>query len=107
MTPVASTRRPRESRTRSDRHRYQRQVATLLEAVTQGVEKLERLRARGLRGRALADHEAELSTARRELAALIESRQRGQVITHKAGKARTQPLPKHRRSSSTWEPALH
>ena len=69
----------------SERRRYQQQVAVLLETVTQGVEKLERLRARGLRGRALAEHEAELSAARRELAALVDSRERNRVPTRERG----------------------
>ena len=88
----------------SERRRYQQQVAILLQTVTQGVEKLDRLRARGLRGRALAEHEAELSVARRELAALVDSRKRERVPTQSAEEACTGPRSKRTRPKPTWAP---
>jgi hypothetical protein len=88
----------------SERRRYQHQVATLLETVTQGVEKLERLRARGLRGRALAEHEAELSAARRELAAVVDSRERKTAPTLNSEHLRTRPAASPSRPKPTWAP---
>jgi hypothetical protein len=90
----------------SERRRYQRQVAILLETVTQGVEKLERLRARGLRGRALAEHEAELSAARGELAAFVDRRERKTAPAENSGAAGTRPTIKRTRPKPTWAPAL-
>ena len=54
-----------------DRRRHQHEVARLLETIGQDVEKLERLRAGGARGRGLAEQEAELDRSRRELASLV------------------------------------
>ena len=96
----------RRGRLASERRRYQHQVAILLERVTQGVDKLERLRARGLRGRALAEHEAELSAARRELAALVDSRDRKTAVSQNTGDGRTLPAAKRTRPKPTWAPAL-
>lgn len=60
------------SRARRD---YQHEVANLLQAISQGVARLERLRALGLRGRALAEQESELSATRHELAELVRVRE--------------------------------
>ena len=51
----------------AERRRYQQEVANLLDRIRQGVERLEGLRARGLRGPALADDQAELDRVRGEL----------------------------------------
>ncbi len=59
----------------AERRRYQQEVANLLDRIRQGVERLERLRARGVRGPALADDEAELDRVRGELAAVVRKRQ--------------------------------
>ena len=88
----------------SERRRYQQQVAVLLETVTHGVENLERLRARGLRGRALAEHEAELSAARRELAALVDGRERNRVPTRDTEDACAGPRSRRTRPKPTWAP---
>ncbi|HEX3807401.1 MAG TPA: hypothetical protein VHV52_11545 [Gaiellaceae bacterium] len=60
-----------------DRRRYQHEVARLLETIRQRVEKLERLRAVGVRERGLSEQEAELAGARRELATLVSREARG------------------------------
>jgi hypothetical protein len=58
----------------NDRRRYQHEVARLLEAIRLAVTDLYRLRARGIGGRGLADHENELSKLRNNLATLISAR---------------------------------
>jgi hypothetical protein len=55
----------------AERRRYQQQVASLLDQIGQGVERLEQLRARGLRGPALADDEAKVDRFRHELEAVV------------------------------------
>jgi len=76
-----------------ERRHYQRQVAVLLEAISQGVERLERLRARGLRGRALTEPETELSVARRELAELIRGREHEGTSLKNSLHRQEAPLP--------------
>jgi len=77
----------------SERRRYQDQVAALLETIGQGVQKLERLRAHGVRGRGLLDDEAELAVARQTLAALVRSRENQyKASLGRAGRGRT-PQP--------------
>ena len=88
----------------SERRRYQQRVGVLLETVTHGVENLERLRARGLRGRALAEHEADLLAARRELAALVDSRERNRVPAPDAEDACTGPRSRRTRPKPPWAP---
>ena len=92
----------------SERRHYQRQVETLLETIRHGVEELERLRARGLRGRALAAPQAELSAARRALAELVSARERrsGPASPPIAADVSTERAPKRRRPAPAWTPAL-
>ncbi|HEY4414042.1 MAG TPA: hypothetical protein VGN06_13695, partial [Gaiellaceae bacterium] len=49
----------------------QRHVERLLGQIRDGVGDLERLRARGVRGRPLAEREHELSAAREQLAQIV------------------------------------
>jgi hypothetical protein len=93
----------------SDRRRYQQEVANLLETISHGVQEFERLRARGLRGRTLAEHEAELATARRQLAMLIHTREHETAPTAAPAIPRDapmQPPPNRRRPARAWTPAL-
>jgi len=53
--------------------RKQHHVEHLLEQIRDGVGELERLRARGLRGSALAEREHELELVRGELARVVAS----------------------------------
>lgn len=50
---------------------YQREVDALLEQIRRRVDELHRLRARGVRGAALADLKRELGRSRRQLAGLV------------------------------------
>jgi hypothetical protein len=54
------------------RSRYQRQVGALLESIGARVAEINRLRGRGLRGRALAEHETALALLREQLAVLVQ-----------------------------------
>ncbi len=90
-----------------DRRHYQGQVETLLETIRHGVEELERLRARGLRGRALADPQAEVSAARRALAELVSARERRSSPTSPpVPDVSTQIPPRRRRPAPAWTPVL-
>ena len=93
----------------TERRHYQHQVTTLLETIRQGVEKLERLRARGLRGRALAEHEAELAAVRSELATLVSARELEHAPTPNPPippNTPTRTTTNRRRPAPAWTPAL-
>jgi hypothetical protein len=57
--------------TRTDQHRYQRSVEALLDQIRSRVEELQRLKARGVRGSALAERKQELARTREQLAAVV------------------------------------
>ena len=57
--------------TRTDQHRYQRRVEALLDQIRDRVEELQRLKARGVRGRALIERKQELARTREQLAAVV------------------------------------
>jgi hypothetical protein len=93
----------------SERRRYQHDVEALLETIRHGVEELDGLRARGLRGRALAGHEAELAAVRSELAALVKGREPAAVPASTEAIPLDPPMrppPSRRRPGPAWTPAL-
>lgn len=53
------------------RRRHRDEVEALLEQIRDGVQDVLRLKARGLRGRALAERKQEIAGTRRRLAALV------------------------------------
>lgn len=62
--------------TRDDRRFHQRKVSALLGKIGARVDELERLRARGVRGRALSAIEAEITDLRERLAAVVRGEAR-------------------------------
>jgi len=92
----------------SERRHYQHQVTNLLQAISQNVEKIERLRARGLRGRAITEQEIELSVARRELAELVRARENERASFPNPPAPYEVPLAapsNRRRPAPAWAPA--